>query len=135
MKLLYSRKHFFVWNGTFHSSQTFCTQKSFDTRIECNKNTNFYPHCQFPTHPVFLITANTKKILTRIWQLFLNLLDARNPKIWLKLKFNEPFLSYQLRSTANPALWAALFWAVLLCPQKGLVRFQFKSYFWISCIK
>ena len=86
-------------------------------------------------HPVFLITANTKKILTRIRQLFSDLLDAQNLKIWVKLKFNEPFLSYQLRSTANPALWAALFWAVLLCPQKGLVRFQFKSYFWISCIK
>ena len=86
-------------------------------------------------HPVFLITANTVKILTRLWQLFSNLLDARNPKIWLKLKFNEPFLSYQLHSTANSALWAALFWAVLLCPQKGLVRFQFKWYFWISCIK
>ena len=44
-------------------------------------------------------------------------------KIWIRLKSNEWFLSYQLSNTANMAPWAALFWAVLLCPQKGLVEF------------
>ena len=35
----------------------------------------------FVDYPVFLIAANTHKILARISQLFSNLLDARNPNI------------------------------------------------------
>jgi len=83
----------------------------------------------FSFHPVFLITANTKKILTRILQLFSDLLDARNPKIWVKLIFNEPFLSYQLSSTANPALWAALFWECCTALKKGSLDFNFSHIF------
>ena len=81
------------------------------------------------------MATNTQKILARFWPQFLGPLNARNLKIWIRLKSNEPFFIYHLSSTANPALWAALLLALLLCPSKGLVGFQFNPYFWIPCIE